>query len=202
MVVLDRKKLLGAVYALEVEGKRATPREVAAQLGLGKASVEADLEGMASQGFIEYSRGAAKLTEKGRREVKVVFIGGGFEVIHRGHLHTIEQAKALGDVLVVSVARDSTIRKRKRRQPISDENERVRLLSSLREVDAPILGVEGDIYDTLARVRPDVVALGYDQYHMEGDVEEEARKRGLKLKVVRLGSPYPKIKTTGLLKEA
>jgi glycerol-3-phosphate cytidylyltransferase-like family protein len=68
-------------------------------------------------------------------------------------------------------------------------------------VDAAILGVEGDIYVTLQKVRPDVVALGYDQYHLEDEVKREAAKRGMKLRVVRLDSPYPKIKTTRILKE-
>ena len=75
------------------------------------------------------------------------------------------------------------------------------LLSSLRQVDAAVLGVEGDIYDTLERVKPDVVALGYDQHHMESDVEQESRARGIKLKVVRLDSPSPSLKTSMLLKE-
>jgi cytidyltransferase-like protein len=131
----------------------------------------------------------------------VVFIGGGFELIHYGHVYTISKAKSLGDVLVVSVARDSTIRMRKKREPLINEGDRVRLLSSLRDVDAAILGVEGDIYVTLQKVKPDIVALGYDQYHMEDEVKREAVKRGMKLKVVRLDSPYPHIKTTKILKE-
>jgi FAD synthetase len=102
---------------------------------------------------------------------------------------------------VVVVARDRTIRERKKREPISDENQRVALLSSLRQVDVAILGVEGNIYDTLERVKPDVVALGYDQHHMESEVEEEGKTRGVKLKVVRLDSPNPSLKTSALLKE-
>jgi glycerol-3-phosphate cytidylyltransferase-like family protein len=46
-----------------------------------------------------------------------------------------------------------------------------------------------------------VVALGYDQYHIESDVAKEASERGLKVKVVRLGSPNPSLKTTKLLQE-
>jgi cytidyltransferase-like protein len=144
---------------------------------------------------------SAKLTSKGRRGIKVVFIGGGFELIHYGHVYTISKAREMGDALVVSVARDGTIRKRKGREPLIGEEDRVRLLSSLREVDAAILGVEGDIYVTLQKVKPDVVALGYDQYHMEDEVRREAKKRGMALKVVRLDSPYPHIKTTKILKE-
>ena len=131
----------------------------------------------------------------------MVFIGGGFEVIHYGHAYTIDKAKSLGDVLVVSVARDSTIRRRKKREPLVNERDRVKLLSSLKMVDAAILGVRGDIYVTLQKVAPDIVALGYDQYHMEKEVLKEAHNRGLKVKVVRLDSPYPTLKTSNLLKE-
>jgi len=116
-------------------------------------------------------------------------------------VYTISKARSLGDLLVVSVARDSTIRKRKNREPLVSEEDRVRLLSSLRDVDAAILGVEGDIYVTLQKVKPDIVALGYDQYHMEDEVMREAKRRGMKLRVVRLDSPYPNIKTTRILKE-
>ena len=68
-------------------------------------------------------------------------------------------------------------------------------------MDAAILGVQGDIYDTLQKVDPDIVALGYDQYHMEDEVRREAVKRGMELEVVRLDSPYPNIKTTRILRE-
>jgi cytidyltransferase-like protein len=146
-------------------------------------------------------RGRISLTPEGRRELKVVFIGGGFEVIHRGHLYTIEKAKSLGDVLVVSVARDSTISRRKHREPLANEQERTRLLASLRQVDAAILGVEGNIYETLEKVKPDIVALGYDQHHSEDEIRQEGKKRGLKLKVVRLDSPFPRTKTSSLLEE-
>jgi len=74
-------------------------------------------------------------------------------------------------------------------------------VSSLRSVDLALLGVEGDIYTTLERVKPDIVALGYDQYHLEEDIEKEAQSRGLNLRVVRLDSPFPKIKTSALLNE-
>ena len=63
---------------------------------------------------------------------------------------------------------------------------RVKLVSSLREVDAALPGGHGSIYDTLEKVRPDFVALGYDQKHNPQDIENEARRRGMELSVVRL----------------
>jgi cytidyltransferase-like protein len=196
----DSKRFLGAVFCLSL-GKVPTRAAIASTLGVGEKAVGEDLRRLSRAGYLKTQGGRVALTPKGRRRIKVVFIGGGFEVIHRGHLYTIESAKSLGDVLVVSVARDSTIRRRKKRTPMANEQERLKLLSSLRQVDAAILGVRGDIYRTLEKVRPDVVALGYDQYHSEAEISRQARQRGMKLKVVRLGSPYPNIKTSAILKE-
>ena len=193
--------MLAAVFALGVLREKATAEKVAGKLGVGTGLAKEWLDQCVSDDEVEIRGGAAELTTLGRKRLRVVFIGGGFEVIHRGHLHTIERAKELGDVLVVSVARDSTIRNRKKREPLADEKERAAMLSSLRQVDAAILGVEGDIYETLEKVRPDVVALGYDQYHIERDIAREAKKRGMKLKVMRLDSPYPKMKTSAMLSE-
>jgi len=198
---LDEKRILGAVFSLELSEHKATIQNVSERLGIGKAETSRRLQDLRKRDLVRLSRGRAHLTPKGRKRIRVVFIGGGFEVIHRGHLHTISKAKSLGDVLVVVVARDSTIRQRKKREPISDENQRVSLISSLRQVDAAILGVEGDIYDTLERVKPNVVALGYDQHHMESEIEREGRARGINLTVVRLDSPDPSVKTSVLLKD-
>jgi cytidyltransferase-like protein len=198
---MDNKHTLAALFSMEVKGERADARALAKRLGLLPGEARKEMDELTKSGMIELVGDSARLTSKGRRSISVVFIGGGFELIHYGHVYTISKARSLGDVLVVSVARDSTIRKRKGREPLISEEDRVRLLSSLREVDAAILGVEGDIYVTLQKVKPDVVALGYDQYHMEAEVKREAKKRGMKLRVVRLDSPYPHIKTTKILKE-
>jgi cytidyltransferase-like protein len=198
---MDSKHVLAAVFSIGIKGDRATPNALARRLGLRPSEMKSEIEELSKSGLVKETGGKAVLTSKGRRAIKVIFIGGGFEVIHYGHVYTISKAKSLGDVLVVSVARDSTIRRRKRRRPLVSEQDRVKLVSSLRQVDAAILGVKGDIYVTLRRVAPDIVALGYDQYHLEDEVKREAAKRGLNVGVVRLGSPYPNIKTSKLLKE-
>ena len=198
---MDSKRTLAAIFSMGLRGEKADAKALAARLGLRPGEARREIDELSEKGLVEVSNGRARLTSKGRRAIKVVFIGGGFEIIHYGHVYTIGRAKSLGDALVVSVARDSTIRRRKKREPLIGEQDRVKLLSSLREVDAAILGVEGDIYETLKRVSPDVVALGYDQYHMEDEVRREAARRGMKVRVVRLDSPYPMIKTSALLKE-
>jgi len=198
---MDKKPVIGAVFSLGVARGRADISDVADRLGMEVNDAKRELGKLVELGLVKVDGRKVSLTDRGRATIKVVFIGGGFEVIHLGHLYTIEKAKALGDVLIVSVARDSTIRKRKKREPAAKEEERVKLLSSLRQVDAAILGVEGDIYETLEKVAPDIVALGYDQYHMETEVAKEAARRGMKIRVVRLDSPYPNVKTSSLLNE-
>ena len=198
---MDSKNTLAALFSMGIKGEKADARALARRLGLRIDEARREIVELEHLGLIRASKGKVTLTTRGRKSIRVVFIGGGCEVMHYGHVYTIEKARALGDALVVSVARDSTIRRRKRREPLIGERDRVKLLSSLRDVDAAILGVEGDIYVTLQKVGPDIVALGYDQYHLEDDVTKEAAKRGLKLEVVRLDSPYPTIKTSRLLKE-
>ena len=198
---MDHKRVLASLFAMNLKGEDSDPRALATKLGLKPEEARKEIGQAVRLGLAKVKDGNALLTEKGRKEIRVVFVGGGFEIIHYGHVYTLAKAKHLGDALVVSVARDSTIRRRKNREPLISETDRVRLLSALRDVDAAILGVEGDIYVTLEKVKPDVVALGYDQYHLEEDVKREAAKRGLKVEVVRLDSPYPRIKTSRILKE-
>jgi FAD synthetase len=110
---------------------------------------------------------------------------GVFDLLHPGHLYFLREARKLGDELWVVVARDTTARRFKH-EPIMGEASRVRMVEALKPVDRAILGNEGDIYNILDEVRPDVVALGFDQAHDDAHILEESRKRGLATKVVRL----------------
>ncbi len=110
---------------------------------------------------------------------------GVFDLLHPGHVFFLDEAKKLGDELVVVVARDSTA-KRFKHVPITPERSRVQMVAALKPVDRAVLGNEGDIFAILDEVRPDVIALGFDQIHEEAKVLEECRRRGLPTKVVRL----------------
>jgi len=122
---------------------------------------------------------------------KVVLASGVFDLLHLGHVKFLEEAKKAGGKnaeLVVIVARDSTVQDTKGRKPIMPENQRRALVESLRVVDVAVLGLEDfDIGDVIERVKPDVIALGYDQVGMERRVREYVNKHGLGVKVVRLG---------------
>lgn len=114
-----------------------------------------------------------------------VMASGVFDLIHLGHVHYLEEAKRLGDELVVVVARDSTVR-REKHEPITPEEFRRHLVESLKPVDRAVLGGEGDIYKIVEELKPDIIALGYDQYHDAERIERELKERGLDVKVVRL----------------
>jgi FAD synthetase len=89
---------------------------------------------------------------------------GVFDLLHPGHLYFLREARKLGDELWVVVARDSTARRFKH-EPIMSEGSRVALVESLKPVDRAVLGHEGNIYEILDEIRPDVIALGFDQVH-------------------------------------
>ena len=141
------------------------------------------------------------LTEIGRDSLQVVLAGGVFDIIHPGHIHTLNAAKALGDVLVVVVATDSTSVKMKKRRPLHSQEQRRELVNSLSMVDLCLIGQEEDIFKTVNRVRPQIIALGYDQIHQEKFITEGCAKINLDAKVARLQSPIPESSSSKIQKE-
>lgn len=114
-----------------------------------------------------------------------VMTTGVFDLLHLGHIHMLEAAKRHGTELVVVIARDETVLKQKH-NPINPEEVRRQIVASLKPVDQAVLGHHGDIYRIVKELRPDVIALGYDQPFTESDVEKKCLEHGVKLKVVRL----------------
>ena len=137
------------------------------------------------------------LTNVGREQIKVVLVGGVFDLLHVGHIHTLKSAKLLGDVLIIVVATDSTVSNLKKNRKIyHDEKSRLELVSSIKFVDKAVIGRKKSIYDTVEFVRPDIIALGYDQTHDEIAMKKNCLDRGLNLDVVRLSSPIPELKSS------
>jgi FAD synthetase len=125
------------------------------------------------------------------RKRKIVLASGVFDLLHLGHVKFLEEAKKAGGEnaeLVVIVARDSTVQENKGRKTVMPENQRRALVESLKVVDEAVLGLEDfDIGDVIERVKPDVIALGYDQVEMERKVHEYVNRHGLNVKTVRVG---------------
>jgi FAD synthetase len=126
-----------------------------------------------------------------RKNKRVVLASGVFDLLHLGHVRFLEEAKKAGGPdaeLIVIIARDTTVRSRKGEEPVMPENQRCALVASLKVVDHAFLGFENfDVAKVVERLRPDVVAFGYDQRGMEKTVRDYLKKRGLNTKVVRIG---------------
>ena len=132
---------------------------------------------------------------------KIVLAGGVFDIIHPGHIHTLNAAKALADVLVVAIATDKTAQKMKKRPPLHDQELRRELVNCLSMVDSTVIGHEDDIFETVKEVKPDIIALGYDQVHQEQFIADGCKRINLDVRIVRLQSPVPKLSSSDIEKK-
>ncbi len=131
-----------------------------------------------------------------------VLVFGSFDLLHEGHKHFFNEAKKLGDSLHVVVARDSSIKSFKGHQPKFNENERVEHVKKLGIVDDVRLGYEGDKWKVIEEIKPDIIALGYDQDSYTKGLEKGMLDRKLKVKIVRLESYMPEKYKSSLMKES
>ncbi|MDO8741273.1 MAG: adenylyltransferase/cytidyltransferase family protein [Candidatus Woesearchaeota archaeon] len=119
-----------------------------------------------------------------------VLVFGTFDIVHPGHMNFLKQAKKHADKLVVVVARDLTVKALKGRFPENNEERRLKNIKKLPYVDEAMLGSLGnDKYEIIEKIKPDVIALGYDQYFFTEDLKKELKKRGILADIVRL-KPY------------
>ena len=132
---------------------------------------------------------------------KIVLAGGVFDIIHPGHIHTLNAAKALGDVLVVAIATDKTAEKMKKRPPLHNQELRRELVSCLTMVDSAIVGHENDIFETVKEIKPDIIVLGYDQVLQEKFIDNGCKRINLDVKIVRLESPAPELSSSEIEKK-
>ena len=123
----------------------------------------------------------------GELMVRVLAVGV-FDLLHAGHLHYLEQAKSLGDHLTVVIAHDDTVRVRKH-EPVTGQDLRCRMVKGLKPVDEAVIGNPPDvpIFDILPIVKPDIIALGYDQEHAEEKIRASLNEIGMAyIKVTRV----------------
>jgi len=116
--------------------------------------------------------------------MRKVVATGTFDIIHPGHIRFLEEAKKLGDYLIVIVAREVNVRHKPK--PVIPEKQRLRVVRALKPVDEAILGDEKDIFKPIERIKPDVIALGFDQHFDEKWIMEELEKRNINAEVVRI----------------
>ncbi len=115
-----------------------------------------------------------------------VLATGTFDILHPGHLLYLSKAKSLGDELYVIVARNSMIKHKPK--PVIPEAQRLAMVQALHMVDKAQLGSEEDIFEPLCLIKPDIIALGKNQFFDEKRLESELRGHGINAKVVRIQS--------------
>jgi len=120
--------------------------------------------------------------------MKTVMSAGTFDIIHPGHLFYLQESKKHGDKLIVVVARDDTSKAFKGANPVHNEKERLEAVRSLKIVDEAVLGKQGNIFNIIEEIKPDVICLGYDQKVQKQELEEELKKRNIKAEVIRIGA--------------
>ena len=186
------------MYVCQIEGKEAF-EILKKRTMLSENIINSEIDGLIKTQLVNEDRNS--LTEKGRNSIRVVLAGGVFDIIHPGHIHTLNAAKELGDVLVVVVATDNTAVKMKKRRPLHAQEQRQELVNSLSIVDLCLIGQEDDIFKTVNHVKPQIIALGYDQIHQEKFITKGCKKIELDAKVARLQSPIPESSSSKIQKE-
>lgn len=187
------KEIITAFFVATLSGDTAIDI-IRKKLALSPEYVQERIEDLAKNGFIENNK--KTLTDLGRNSIRVVLAGGVFDIIHPGHIHTLRAAKALGNVLVVVIATDKTAQKMKNRIPLHNMELRKDLVRSLSMVDYAVVGYEGDIFKSVELIKPNIIALGYDQVHQEKFIIDGCKKIGIEVSIARLQSPIPDIKSS------
>ena len=95
---------------------------------------------------------------------KIVMVFGTFDVFHAGHEDFLNQAKTLGDYLIVVVARDATVKNVKGEYPEGNEKKRANAIRETELADKVVIGYNDDKYRVIKKYKPNVIALGYDQF--------------------------------------
>uniref|UniRef100_A0A7C3YF95 FAD synthase n=1 Tax=Geoglobus ahangari TaxID=113653 RepID=A0A7C3YF95_9EURY len=116
--------------------------------------------------------------------VRIVVATGTFDIIHPGHIRFLEEAKKLGDYLIVIVAREKNVKHKPK--PVIPEEQRRRVVEALKPVDKAILGDLNDMFKPIEEIKPDVIVLGYDQHFDEEWLKRELEKRGIHSEIIRI----------------
>ena len=186
------------MYVCQINGNN--PTEIIKEKNiLSKEQIDEKITQLIQKNLVNEDK--KTLSDIGRDSLRIVLAGGVFDIIHPGHISTLNAAKVLGDVLVVVVATDNTAVKMKKRKPIHNQEQRQELVNSLKMVDLCLIGQENDIFKTVNLVKPQIIALGYDQVHQEQFITEGCKKIKLDAKVARLQSPIPESSSSKIEKE-
>jgi FAD synthetase len=130
-----------------------------------------------------------------------VMVFGTFDVLHPGHLNFLESAKKFGDRLIVVLARDKFVQRVKGRPARLSEKERLEMIKALKVVDEAMLGDADYRYErTIAKLKPDVICLGYDQKETPKEMKRALGKKWKRIKIYRLKAYKPTTYKSSLIK--
>ncbi|MBI1663404.1 MAG: FAD synthase [Nitrosopumilus sp.] len=198
MLESSQKVILSAMYVCQIEDTEPFEK-IKEKTMFSDEEIKSKIDELIKNQFVKEDR--KTITELGRDSLRVVLAGGVFDIIHPGHIHTLNAAKTLGDVLVVVVATDNTAIKMKKREPLHSQEQRKELVNSLSMVDLCLIGQEDDIFKTVNNVKPQIIALGYDQAHQEKFITDGCKRINLDVEVARLQSPIPDSSSSKIQKE-
>lgn len=126
---------------------------------------------------------------------------GTFDYLHAGHEFYLKNAKALGDELLVVIARDKTVKQIKGEAPTNSERKRARAIRELGIADHVILGNHGDKHKVLRKYRPNIIALGYDQFVFTQKLKKTLIDLQLDAEIHRIDAHFPQVYKSSLLKK-
>lgn len=133
---------------------------------------------------------------------KLVFTNGCFDILHRGHIEYLMQAKSLGDYLVVGLNSDSSVKKIKdESRPINNENDRAFVLDSLKVIDAVIVFSEDTPYNIIKEIVPDYLVKGGDWTEDKIVGADVIKKAGGKVVSLKYVDNYSTTSTINKLKK-
>ncbi|MDZ7798775.1 MAG: adenylyltransferase/cytidyltransferase family protein [Patescibacteria group bacterium] len=134
------------------------------------------------------------------KKEKKVLVFGTFDHLHPGHQYFLKKAKSLGNRLMVVLARDKNVKKIKGQKPSQNEKQRLIKIKNLDFVDQVFLGQDNlnHKYDIIKKIKPDIIALGYDQKNFTQDLPKYINN---KTKIIRLKAFEPGKYKSSIIKQ-
>lgn len=169
---VEFSNLAAGVVVGKLGSATATLAEIEAyRASLSRMSIEHHIKGRtALQAEVTRLKGLGK---------KIVFTNGCFDILHRGHVSYLDTAKSFGDVLILGLNSDASVRRLKgETRPINQEQDRAFILAALQSVDFVTIFDEETPYDLIASIEPDILVKGGDYEGKEvvgSDIAKEVK---------------------------
>ena len=203
MAGIEEKRILRQIYINNLNGVFSDLSILTRQLEMSTGFLNCFISSLIKDKSIVVSpESKLSLSELGRKQLTVVMTGGTYDILHIGHLFTLQQARYLGDALVVVLATDKNVKRLKNRFPTNTMDDRAQVLESLKCVNAVVKGSETDFMSTVDYIDPDIIALGYDQAEEERALYTSVSERGhTHIKIIRLKKYVPGKSTTKIMQD-